>query len=139
MATSPPEPPMTPAPSKIPLRPPAAVRMEYCFMTVLPAANDAPTVPANVATPVTLANVDATELSCTRYNAPDWKARLLATVVEEPGAPLPGRKMPPLAIVVLPKVPAPVSEPLAITVVSRDEAIEPSTSRTPPNTVVVPV
>src|SRR5438445_13397254 len=99
---------MTPAPSKLPLRPPADVRMVYCFKTVLPGANDAPTVPANVATPVTLANVEVTELSCTRYSAPDWNARLPATVIDEPGAPLPGRKMPPLPLGVLPTVPEPV-------------------------------
>jgi hypothetical protein len=47
--------------------------------------------------------------------------------------------MPPVAIVVLPTVPAPVSAPPAFTVVSDEDAIEPSTSRKPPFTVVVPV
>ena len=130
---------MTAAPSKPPLWPPTSVRMVYCFNTVLPGANNAPTVPASVAAPVTLANVDVTELSCTKYSAPDWNARLPATVIEEPGVPLPGRKMPPPAIVVLPTVPAPVSAALAFTVVRPDEAIEPATSRTPPFTAVVPV
>jgi len=111
----------------------------YCFCTVLPGANEAPTVPASAAVPVTLAKVDVTELSCTRYSAPDWNARLPATVVKVPGVLFPGRKMPPLAIAVLPTVPAPVSEALAFTVVRTDEAIEPSTSSTPPLTVVVPV
>jgi hypothetical protein len=56
-----------------------------------------------------------------------------------PGAPLPGTKMPPLATVVLPTVPMPVSAPPALTVVRMDDAIEPSTCRKPPFTAVVPV
>ena len=47
------------------------------------------------AVPLTLANVDVAGLSCTRYSAPDWNARLPVTVMDEPGVPLPGENMPP--------------------------------------------
>jgi hypothetical protein len=50
-----------------------------------------------------------------------------------------GQEMPPVAMVVLPTMPAPVSVPPAFTVVSGEDTIEPSTSRKPPLTVVVPV
>ncbi len=53
--------------------------------------------------------------------------------------PLPGRKMPPLAIVVSPTMPEPVSAPPLLTVVLEEEAIEPITLRKPPSTVVFPV
>ena len=127
-----------PTPLKAPLTPPLALRIMYCLITVLPGAKAAPTVPARLALPVTMAKVELVELSVTRYCAPDWNARLPETVANVP-RPLPGRKMPPVAIVVLPTVPAPVSAPPRFTVVRLDDAIEPSTSRKPPNTVVVPV
>jgi len=53
--------------------------------------------------------------------------------------PLPGRKMPPLAIVVSLTTPEPVSAPPEFTVVPEDDAIEPITLRNPPLTVVLPV
>ena len=56
-----------------------------------------------------------------------------------PGVVLPGANVPPPAIVALPTVPMPVSTALALTMVWLEDAIEPSTCRTPPFTVVVPV
>jgi hypothetical protein len=44
---------------------------------------------------------------------------------------LPGASVPPLAIVVLPTVPVPVSVAPALTVVMLDEAIEPFTASVP--------
>ena len=58
--------------------------------------------------------------------------------IDESGAPLPGAKMPPLAMVVLPTAPVPVSFAPRFTVVG-DDAIEPSTSRMPALTTVAPV
>ena len=60
------------------------------------------------------------------------------TVIEEPGVAEPGWKVPPLAMLVLPTVPVPVSAPL-LTVVNDDDAIEPFTSALPPSIVVAPV
>src|SRR4029077_6560355 len=122
---SPPEGAARPAPAKAPLTPPLALRIMYCFITSLPGRNAAPTVPAKVAVPVTWAKVEAVELSVTRYSAPDWNERLPGPVMNVPGL-LPGRKMPPGAIRVLPTVPAPLSAPPAFTVVRTDDAIEPS-------------
>ena len=51
--------------------------------------------------------------------------------MDEPGVPLPGMNVPPLATVVLPTVPLPPSVPPALTVVRLDEAIEPATSSRP--------
>src|ERR1700685_2033019 len=101
--------------------------MLYCFMRLLFAEIDAPTKPSSAAVPVTLANVDVAEVTCTRYSAPDWNARFPATVMDEPGVPLPGMKMPPPAMVALPVMPAPVSVPPEFTVVRLEDAIEPST------------
>src|ERR1700682_6047125 len=103
----------------------------YCLITLLPGANDTPTIPFKAAAPTTLANEDVVELSCTRYSAPDWKARLPDTVMNVPGVPPPGAKLPRFAIVVLPTKPLPFNVPLAFTVVRLDEAMEPSTCRMP--------
>src|SRR6266702_2988697 len=97
----------------------------YCLITLLPGANDTPTMPFKAAAPITLANEDVVELSCTRYSAPDWKARLPDTVMKVPAVPPPGAKMPPFAIVVLPTKPTPLNAALAFTVVWLDVAIEP--------------
>ena len=61
--------------------------------------------------------------------------------VSGPKAPppaLPGARMPPV-MAVLPTVPLPASVPPAFTVVSDDNAVEPSTIRLPALTVVAPV
>src|SRR5271154_6510129 len=96
-------------------------------------------VPLSDAVPLTLASEAVVGLSVTRYIAPDWNARLPATVIDEPGVPLPGANVPPPAIVLLPTMPVPVSTPSALTMVITDGAIEPSTCNTPLLTVVVPV
>jgi len=63
---------------------------------------------------------------------------LPATVIV-PGAPNgPGTRKPPALICVFPIVPAPLSSPPPFTVVSAEEAIEPSTIRAPPLIVVGP-
>src|SRR4051794_12861916 len=87
----------------------------YCLITLLPAASDSPTTPFRSALPSTLVNVDVVELSCTRYSEPDWNARLLMTVRDEPAAPLPGCKIPPLLIHASVTTPAPASVPPALT------------------------
>ena len=88
---------------------------------------------------MTLAKVAVAGLSITTYSAPDCSARLPWTVIEVPGVALPGAKVPPPEMVVLPTVPTPVSAAPVLTVVMLDAAIDPSTSSTPPLTVVVPL
>ena len=61
------------------------------------------------------------------------------TVIDEPGVPLPGKNAPPLAIVVLPTAPVPISAAFAPTLVSPEDAIDPATSNVPSVTVVGPV
>src|SRR5215469_11329024 len=92
------------------------------------------TVPLSKAMPLTLASEDVLELRNTVYCASGRNVRLPATVIVEPGVPLPGAKMPPLLTSRLPTVPVPISMAPALTVVRLDDAIEPSTSSTPPFT-----
>src|ERR1700720_1993849 len=102
----------------------------------MPLAKVALTVaPPSVAVPVTLANDAVVGLICTMYCAPEASARL-ATVIDEPGVPSPGAKMPLALIWVAPTAPVPVNAAFAFTVVSDEEAIEPSTSNAPALTVV---
>jgi hypothetical protein len=99
----------------------------------------ATTVPASEAVPLTLVVEAVVGLTCTTYSAPDWNARLPATVIV-PGAPDgPGANAPPLLMMVEPTVPLPPSVAPLLTVVRLDEAIEPSTMRVPASTVVLPV
>jgi len=106
---------------------------------VLPGANDAPTMPLSGRLPVTLTNDDVVELSLHQVQRTGLEGEIACHHHGRPGVPLPGAKMPPLAIVVLPTVPMPVSAPPAFTVVRLDDAMEPSTCRKPPLTIVVPV
>src|SRR3954469_3254101 len=73
-----------------------------------------------------LANEAVVGLSVTRYIAPDWNARLPATVMDDPGVPSPGANVPPATVrfVTVPepaKVPPltfapPLSAPLLVVV-----------------------
>src|SRR4249919_3754265 len=99
----------------------------------------APTVPASEAVPLTLVFEAVEGLTCTTYNAPDWNARLPATVIV-PGVPTgPGTRKPPVLTTVEPTVPLPRSAAPLFTVVRLDDAIEPFTVSAPPLTLVGPV
>src|SRR5580698_6187348 len=109
--------------------------MVYCFATYVPELKKAWTeAPPSVAAPVALTNDAVVGLMATWKNAPDENARLPLTVAEVPGVPLPGAKMPPLAMVVLPTIPVPVSVPaLTVRLVAADKS--PVTLSVPPERV----
>src|SRR3978361_735359 len=67
-------------------------------------------MPLSAAVPPILANAAVGGLSVTRYIAPDWNARLPATVIDEPGVPLPGANVPPETVRLV-TVPEPVNVP----------------------------
>src|SRR4051795_12598149 len=99
----------------------------------------APTVPASDALPLTLVLDAVVGLTCTTYNAPDWNARLPATIIV-PGVPTgPGTRKPPALMTVEPTVPLPRSAAPPFTVVRLADAIEPFTIKAPPFTAVAPV
>ena len=124
---------------KAPLTRVCVCRIMYFFMTKLLAGSSVtPTLPLTPAEPVTLAKLDDVRIELHQIERAGLEGEIALTLVDVP-EPLPGTKMPPLAIVVFPTAPAPVSAPPAFTVVSGEETIEPSTSRKPPFTVVVPV
>src|ERR1700722_4156872 len=66
--------------------------------------------------------------------APDCSARLPTIAIDEPGVPLPGAKVPPLATVTLPTVPVPATAP-PLSTATVELVMAPLTLRVPALTV----